>query len=207
MLQTVHLSANVSKCFESEWFVSFSCRHRVSENHDNKMSPNNLGIVFGPTLLRPLVSTDVSMIALLETAYQAELIEFLITHHGTVFGLQERPSTPPPPVPTAPLPDTPPRASCPLESNACHQSPEREHAFKERPRSLEVSTIEIIGTNSQTYFRAAAAKRICHFLSAGARAGVSILLFFTNIMQSWVFISVLYIMHLDCAKVGFFGTE
>ncbi|CAB1341458.1 unnamed protein product [Coregonus sp. 'balchen'] len=81
--------------------------HRVSENYEeNKMSPSNLGIVFGPTLLRPLVSVDVSMVALLETTYQALLVEFLITHHQHIF------DAPPPPVPTAPLPDTPSRATC-----------------------------------------------------------------------------------------------
>ncbi|CDQ99471.1 unnamed protein product [Oncorhynchus mykiss] len=74
--------------------------HRVSENYEeNKMSPSNLGIVFGPTLLRPLVSVDVSMVALLETTYQSLLVEFLITHHQHIFDA-------PPPAPTTPLPDT-----------------------------------------------------------------------------------------------------
>ncbi|AWP19076.1 putative GEM-interacting protein isoform 2 [Scophthalmus maximus] len=117
--------------------------HTVSENYENKMSPGNLGIVFGPTLLRPLVSTDVSMIALQETSYQAVLVEFLITHHDTIFGLQQRPSTPPPPVPTAPLPVTPPRASCPLVGDV-YSSPEHEHenSSRERPHSLESRTIK-----------------------------------------------------------------
>ncbi|KAM6913676.1 GEM-interacting protein isoform 2-T2 [Lycodopsis pacificus] len=107
----------------------------VSEN-DNKMSPSNLGIVFGPTLLRPLVSTDMSMIALLETSYQTVLVEFLITHHDKIFGLHRRPSTPPPPAPTAPLPDTPPRASCALDGEA-YTSSEHETSSRERPHSLE----------------------------------------------------------------------
>ncbi|XP_023133725.2 GEM-interacting protein isoform X1 [Amphiprion ocellaris] len=113
---------------------------KVSENFENKMSPSNLGIVFGPTLLRPLVSTDMSMIALLETSYQAVLVEFLITHHDKVFGLQ-RPSTPPPPVPTAPLPDTPPRASCSMEE-VVYADPEHEASSRERPHSLESRTIK-----------------------------------------------------------------
>uniref|UniRef100_A0A665VYJ5 GEM interacting protein n=1 Tax=Echeneis naucrates TaxID=173247 RepID=A0A665VYJ5_ECHNA len=111
---------------------------KVSENNENKMSPSNLGIVFGPTLLRPLVCTDVSMIALLETSYQAVLVEFLITHHDTVFGIEQRPSTPPPPVPTAPLPDTPPRASCPLDGDVYTRA-EHEKSSRERPLSVEVS--------------------------------------------------------------------
>lgn len=103
------------------------------------MSPSNLGIVFGPTLLRPLVSTDMSMIALLETSYQSLLVEFLITHHDKIFGLRAGSSTPPPPAPTAPLPDTPSRASCPLDGVVDADS-EHETSSRERPRSLEVST-------------------------------------------------------------------
>ncbi|XP_042360726.1 GEM-interacting protein [Plectropomus leopardus] len=114
---------------------------KVSENHENKMSPSNLGIVFGPTLLRPLVSSDMSMIALLETSYQAVLVEFLIAHHDEVFGPQRRPSTPPPPVPTAPLPDTPPRASCTLEGEV-YTGPEPETSSRERPHSLESRAIK-----------------------------------------------------------------
>ncbi|XP_078140944.1 GEM-interacting protein isoform X1 [Centroberyx gerrardi] len=113
--------------------------HTVSENYEeNKMSPGNLGIVFGPTLLRPLVCVDMSMVALLETSYQALLVEFLITHHEQVFGPQQRPSTPPPPAPTAPLPDTPHRASCPINEDT---SSTQEHgaSSRERPHSLEQS--------------------------------------------------------------------
>lgn len=116
------------------------------------MSPSNLGIVFGPTLLRPLVSTDMSMIALLETSYQAALVEFLITHHDEVFGLQQRPSTPPPPVPTAPLPDTPPRASCALDGEVQDGS-EHETSLRERPQSLEVSTaVRTRSAQTQTWW-------------------------------------------------------
>ncbi|XP_050962273.1 GEM-interacting protein isoform X1 [Labeo rohita] len=116
--------------------------NRIAEQYeDNKMSPGNLGIVFGPTLLRPLVSGDVSMIALLETSYQALLVEFMISHYDQVFGPATRSSTPPPPPPTAPLPDTPPRASCPL-SPASSSSQDPGAAGKERPRSLENRTIK-----------------------------------------------------------------
>ncbi|XP_029292722.1 GEM-interacting protein isoform X2 [Cottoperca gobio] len=106
----------------------------VSENYENKMCPSNLGIVFGPTLLRPLLSTEMSINALLETSYQAVLVEFLITHHDMVFGLQRRHSMPPPPAPTAPLPDTPPRASCALDGEVCTGS-EHETSTRERPNS------------------------------------------------------------------------
>ncbi|XP_072299203.1 GEM-interacting protein [Eucyclogobius newberryi] len=106
---------------------------KVSENTENKMCASNLGIVFGPTLLRPLVASD-TMLALQETSYQALLIEFLISHHSKVFG--ERSCTPLPPVPTAPLPQTPPRASCPLDQDEFNCQ-DQESSTRERPRSLE----------------------------------------------------------------------
>uniref|UniRef100_A0A673FY43 GEM interacting protein n=1 Tax=Sinocyclocheilus rhinocerous TaxID=307959 RepID=A0A673FY43_9TELE len=129
--------------------------NRVAEHYeDNKMSPGNLGIVFGPTLLRPLVSGDVSMIALLETSYQALLVEFMISHYDHVFGPATRSSTPPPPPPTAPLPDTPPRASCPL-SPGSSSSQDPEAAGRERPRSLEVGNKYLTSHNRRPCFKLA----------------------------------------------------
>lgn len=108
---------------------------KVSECTENKMIASNLGIIFGPTLLRPPVDTD-AMLALQETSYQAVLIEFLISHHSKVFGLQDRACTPLPPVPNAPLPHTPPRAPCPLDQEEFTCS-ELEPSSQERPHSLE----------------------------------------------------------------------
>lgn len=99
------------------------------------MCPSNLGIVFGPTLLRPLVSNDTPTVVVQESSYQAALVEFLIAHHDRIFGAQPRPGTPPPPVPTAPLPDDPPQASCHRqEVQSKHDA-----AIRERPVSVEVS--------------------------------------------------------------------
>ncbi|TRY56748.1 hypothetical protein DNTS_004720 [Danionella cerebrum] len=113
--------------------------NRVAEHfEENKMSPGNLGIVFGPTLLRPLVSGDVSMIALLETSYQALLVEFMVSNYDQVFGPRAASnSSPLPPPPSVPLPDTPPRANCPLSG-----SQDLGGAGRERPRSLENRTIK-----------------------------------------------------------------
>ncbi|XP_066530396.1 GEM-interacting protein isoform X2 [Hoplias malabaricus] len=111
--------------------------HRISERYEeNKMSAGNLGIVFGPTLLRPLVSGDVSMIALLESSYQALLVEFLISNYEQIFGPLRRPCTPPPPVPTAPLPETPPRVSRPASQEGSDPQ-DGSGSTRERPRSLE----------------------------------------------------------------------
>ncbi|KAI4822999.1 hypothetical protein KUCAC02_008514 [Chaenocephalus aceratus] len=87
---------------------------RVSENYENKMSPSNLGIVFGPTLLRPLVSTEMSINALLETSYHSHCTS---SRH------------------------TPPRASCALDGDICAGS-EHETSTRERPHSLESRTIK-----------------------------------------------------------------
>lgn len=117
---------------------------KVSECTENKMVASNLGIIFGPTLLRPPVDTD-TMLALQETSYQAVLIEFLISHHSKVFGLQDRSCTPLPPVPTAPLPQTPSRAPCQEQEEFIYSEPEPsepepsepEPFSRERPHSLE----------------------------------------------------------------------
>ncbi|NWU94330.1 GMIP protein, partial [Upupa epops] len=67
---------------------------RVAEKfEENKMSPNNLGIVFGPTLLRPGLGTDVSMSCLVDSGYQAQVVEFLIQNYERVFGVDELPSS------------------------------------------------------------------------------------------------------------------
>ncbi|KAM9843950.1 GEM-interacting protein [Aulostomus maculatus] len=108
---------------------------KVSMNLENKMSASNLGIVFGPTLLRPPISTDMPMIALLETSFQAVLVEFLITHHDKVFGVPQRPSTPTPQVPTAPFPQSPPKPPSPPDEG-------QGTSFRDRPHSLENRTIK-----------------------------------------------------------------
>ncbi|NWV09270.1 GMIP protein, partial [Ptilonorhynchus violaceus] len=60
---------------------------RVAENfQENKMSPNNLGIVFGPTLIRPGSGGAGSMSCLLDSGYQAQLVEFLIQNRRRIFG-------------------------------------------------------------------------------------------------------------------------
>ncbi|NXS59788.1 GMIP protein, partial [Brachypteracias leptosomus] len=72
--------------------------YRVAEKYEeNKMSPNNLGIVFGPTLIRPGPGGDVSMSCLVDSGYQAQLVEFLIHNYEKVFGMEELP--PPPEAP------------------------------------------------------------------------------------------------------------
>lgn len=50
------------------------------------MTPGNLGIVFGPTLLRPRpTEATVSLSSLVDYPHQARVVETLIAHYGLVF--------------------------------------------------------------------------------------------------------------------------
>ncbi|XP_058274219.1 rho GTPase-activating protein 29-like isoform X1 [Hemibagrus wyckioides] len=74
--------------------------HRVSEHaEENKMDTRNLGIIFGPTLIKPRqLDSDVSLSSLVDYPYQALMVELLILHHLKIFDIQlsPAPSTNPP---------------------------------------------------------------------------------------------------------------
>ncbi|XP_023677659.2 GEM-interacting protein isoform X1 [Paramormyrops kingsleyae] len=110
--------------------------HRVAENdEENKMCPANLGIVFGPTLLGPLESGDVTEMTLM-TNSQSQIVEFLIWHHDKVFGPQSEVS----PLTTTSLPETPDNVtSTPLHNSTPQDS---KPSAQERPRSLENHTLK-----------------------------------------------------------------
>ncbi|XP_019592589.2 GEM-interacting protein isoform X1 [Rhinolophus sinicus] len=81
----------------------------AAQFEENKMSANNLGIVFGPTLLRPPDSPGAagtgSVTYLLDSGHQAQLVEFLIMHYEQIFGMDELPlATEPPPQDPSPAP-------------------------------------------------------------------------------------------------------
>ncbi|XP_032322041.1 rho GTPase-activating protein 45 isoform X3 [Camelus ferus] len=61
-------------------------RRIVEVEQDNKMTSGNLGIVFGPTLLRPRpTEATVSLSSLVDYPHQACIVETLITHYSLVF--------------------------------------------------------------------------------------------------------------------------
>ncbi|XP_025772090.1 rho GTPase-activating protein 45 [Puma concolor] len=61
-------------------------RRIVEVEQDNKMTPGNLGIVFGPTLLRPRpTEATVSLSSLVDYPHQARIVETLIAHYDLVF--------------------------------------------------------------------------------------------------------------------------
>ncbi|KAM9439537.1 rho GTPase-activating protein 29-like isoform 2-T2 [Clarias gariepinus] len=68
--------------------------HRVSEHaEENKMDARNLGIIFGPTLIKPRqLDADVSLSSLVDYPYQALMVELLIQHHRKIFDGQLSPA-------------------------------------------------------------------------------------------------------------------
>ncbi|XP_078657671.1 rho GTPase-activating protein 45-like isoform X4 [Branchiostoma floridae x Branchiostoma belcheri] len=77
---------------------------RVAENEDlNKMTASNLGIVFGPTLLRPS-ETHVTLSSLVDMPHQTRAIEQLITNAEEIFGdLTDLGLAPPKEIPATPV--------------------------------------------------------------------------------------------------------
>ncbi|NXJ15444.1 RHG29 protein, partial [Odontophorus gujanensis] len=67
--------------------------HRVTEQSDeNKMSASNLGIIFGPTLIRPRqTDATVSLSSLVDYPYQARIVELLITYYEKIFDVSLQP--------------------------------------------------------------------------------------------------------------------
>jgi hypothetical protein len=62
---------------------------RVAHDADtNNMPPSNLGIVFGPTLLRTAEGTA-SLSSLVDTVHQTRAIELMIANAYDIFGTQD----------------------------------------------------------------------------------------------------------------------
>ncbi|XP_076004412.1 rho GTPase-activating protein 29-like isoform X2 [Genypterus blacodes] len=61
--------------------------NRVTEQaEENKMTASNLGIIFGPTLVKPQqTDAEVSLSSLVDYPYQALMVELLVHHFQTVF--------------------------------------------------------------------------------------------------------------------------
>ncbi|XP_047424254.1 rho GTPase-activating protein 29 isoform X2 [Mugil cephalus] len=61
--------------------------HRVSErSEENKMTASNLGIIFGPTLIKPRqADAEVSLSSLVDYPYQALIVELLVRHYEMIF--------------------------------------------------------------------------------------------------------------------------
>ncbi|XP_032059667.1 rho GTPase-activating protein 45 [Aythya fuligula] len=67
-------------------------RRIVEVEQDNKMTSSNLGIVFGPTLMRPRpTDATISLSSLVDYPHQARIIEALIIFYSTIFENKEAP--------------------------------------------------------------------------------------------------------------------
>ncbi|XP_064869865.1 rho GTPase-activating protein 29-like isoform X2 [Oncorhynchus nerka] len=71
--------------------------HRVTEQaEENKMTASNLGIIFGPTLVKPRqTDAEVSLSSLVDYPYQALMVELLVRHFQVIFDLSSPSSYPP----------------------------------------------------------------------------------------------------------------
>ncbi|XDV27112.1 hypothetical protein PO909_030697 [Leuciscus waleckii] len=70
--------------------------HRVTEqSEENKMTASNLGIIFGPTLIKPRqLETEVSLSSLVDYPHQARMVELLISYHQMIFDVPLSPVSP-----------------------------------------------------------------------------------------------------------------
>ncbi|KAI7792656.1 rho GTPase-activating protein 29 isoform X1 [Triplophysa rosa] len=102
--------------------------HRVSEKSDeNKMTASNLGIIFGPTLIKPRqADAEVSLSSLVDYPYQALIVELLIRHYEMIF------DTPLSPLP----PSSPVGESSPLPIKSRFTSQEKEQQLSRHSKSL-----------------------------------------------------------------------
>ncbi|XP_066453465.1 rho GTPase-activating protein 29 isoform X1 [Eleutherodactylus coqui] len=66
--------------------------HRVTEEvEENKMTASNLGIIFGPTLLRPRqTDATISLSSLVDYPYQARIVELLISYYDKIFDVSRQ---------------------------------------------------------------------------------------------------------------------
>ncbi|XP_076617791.1 rho GTPase-activating protein 29 isoform X2 [Chaetodon auriga] len=114
--------------------------HRVTEqSEENKMTASNLGIIFGPTLIKPRqADAEVSLSSLVDYPYQALIVELLIRHYEMVFD-----------TPLSPLSST-----SPTETDAQPRSDTRlAHREKEQQLSRHSKSLGDIKESSKVYKR------------------------------------------------------
>ncbi|XP_010792993.1 rho GTPase-activating protein 29-like isoform X2 [Notothenia coriiceps] len=69
--------------------------HKVTEQaEENKMTASNLGIIYGPTLVKPRqTDAEVSLSSLVDYPYQALMVELLVRHFHAVFDVSLLPAS------------------------------------------------------------------------------------------------------------------
>lgn len=72
--------------FNSLCYLIMHLKRVVDHSEENKMNSKNLGVIFGPSLIRPRPTTaPVTISSLAEYSNQARLVEFLITYSQKIF--------------------------------------------------------------------------------------------------------------------------
>ncbi|XP_006831010.1 PREDICTED: rho GTPase-activating protein 29 [Chrysochloris asiatica] len=72
--------------FNSLHYLIEHLKRVVEHAEENKMTSKNLGVIFGPCLIRPRPTTaPVTISSLVEYSHQARLVEFLITYSQKIF--------------------------------------------------------------------------------------------------------------------------
>ena len=82
MTSCTRCSYNAATIWRTLYHILFTMfvYYRVSDlESENQMNPSNLGIVFGPTLLRQSEG-PVNLDSLIDTAHQTRAVELLIVH-------------------------------------------------------------------------------------------------------------------------------
>ncbi|KAM5256013.1 rho GTPase-activating protein 29 isoform 2-T2 [Ctenodactylus gundi] len=75
-----------SSNFNSLHYLIVHLKRVVDHAEENKMNSKNLGVIFGPSLIRPRPTTaPVTISSLAEYSNQARLVEFLITYSQKIF--------------------------------------------------------------------------------------------------------------------------
>lgn len=88
LLMVVSLHSHYSSVYDLQIkLIIMLYYHRVTEQaEENKMTASNLGIIFGPTLVKPRqTDAEVSLSSLVDYPYQALMVELLVRHFHTVF--------------------------------------------------------------------------------------------------------------------------
>ncbi|CAB1349984.1 unnamed protein product [Coregonus sp. 'balchen'] len=87
----------------------------TEQAEENKMTASNLGIIFGPTLIKPRqTDAEVSLSSLVDYPYQALIVELLIRHYQMIF------DAPVSPLPWPQGPPVPSEEGFPLEDQDPH---------------------------------------------------------------------------------------
>ncbi|KAM5320313.1 rho GTPase-activating protein 29 isoform 2-T5 [Glossophaga mutica] len=72
--------------FNSLHYLIMHLKRVVDHSEENKMNSKNLGVIFGPSLIRPRPTTaPITISSLAEYSNQARLVEFLITYSQKIF--------------------------------------------------------------------------------------------------------------------------